>query len=120
MSKHSKMIVTLTKWEVDGRVVDDGHGGSDWERLDERSHEYHYPRRDYPRGPLGKAELVSDLIKAFESEGVEFSATGNDWAALPDGSYTVDYRDGIEREVTMHFADGTPAWIVRAVMAGAR
>jgi hypothetical protein len=116
MSKTSKLVVTLTKWEVEGRVVDDGHGGSDWERLDATSHEYKYARRDYPRGPEGKAEFIADLVAAFASEYVSFSATNNDWAAQPDGPYTVDYRDGRELEVSMHFGDNTPRYVIRDVI----
>lgn len=121
MSRDSKLVVTLTKWDVDYKPVDDEMGNTDYEPHGEPwSTDYEYARRDYARGPEGKAEFVADLIQAFESEGVTFSATGNDWAALPDGSYTVDYREGIQREVSMHFSVKTPAWVIRAVMEGAQ
>jgi hypothetical protein len=116
MSKVSKLVVTLTKWEVTGRVVDDGHGYSDWERLDERSTEYSYARRDYPRGPQGKAEFVADIAQAFKSEYVHFAATNNDWAAQLDGPHVIDYSDGRELEVSMHFADNTPRYVIRDVI----
>lgn len=59
-------------------------------------------------------EEAADLIK---SRGLTFSATGNEWAASPDGSFTVDYRQGIEREVTAHFRwqDWSPQDIARVV-----
>lgn len=117
MSKISSLVVTLTKWEVDLMPVDNEEGDLiDFDRSNEWCREYAYARRDYPRGPEGKREFTADLVDAFEREGLEFSATGNDWAAQVDGPYTVDYATDKRREVSMHFAQGTPSWVIRAVM----
>lgn len=121
MSKTSALVVTLRKWDVDLTPVEDEHGDLiDHERSNEWLTEYTYARRDYPRGPIGKREFAADIASAFESEGLEFSATGNDWAAQPDGPYIPDYSSPVTREVSMHFAEGTPAWVIRDVMELAR
>ena len=118
MSKTSKLVVTLHKWEVRTLPVEDEHGDLIDRSIEgERLSEYHYARADYARGPEGKAELIADLIHAFKSEGVDFANTGNDWAAWPEPS-VIDYRDDTQLEVSMHFAERTPAWVVRDVMNG--
>lgn len=116
MSRESKMVVTLRVWHVDREPVEDADGDVDYPIVDEHYSDYTFPRRDYPRGPEGKAELIAALADAFKSEGVDFASTGNDWASLPDGSYTLNYRTGAQREVSVHFALGTPAWVIRDVM----
>lgn len=118
MSKTSNLVVTLRKWEVRTLPVEDDNGDLiDRSIDDERLSEYTYARRDYPRGPEGKAELIADLIAAFKSEYVDFASTGNDWAAWPEPSVS-NYATGEELEVTMHFGQGTPRWVIRDVMNG--
>lgn len=120
MSKTSKLVVTLRKWEVDLTPVEDKDGNLIvMARSNEWLKECTYARRDYARGPEGKAEFIADLIDAFEGEGLTFAATGSDWAAQPDGAYIKDWSTGVQCEVSMHFAPGTPAWVIRAVMKGA-
>jgi hypothetical protein len=51
-------------------------------------------------------------------EGLSFAATGTDWAADPDGSYTVNYAAGRQCETSGHLSDFDPrlvAAIIRRV-----
>lgn len=117
MSKTSKLVVTLRVWDVDLTPIEDEDGNLiDYARSNERLHEYKFPRRDYPRGPKGKAELIADLADTFNRNGVSFAATGNDWAAQPDGPYDLYDREGTQREVSVHFETNTPFWVFRDVM----
>ena len=121
MSRDSKLVVTVRRWDVDLAPMWDENGEMhDTARFNERETETTFARRDYPRGPKGKRELAVDIALHIGFAGLEFSATGNDWAAQPDGPYILDYSTGIEREVSMHFADNTPAWVIRDVMELAR
>jgi len=45
-----------------------------------------------------------DAVNRLQCEGLTFSATGNDWAANPDGSVIVDYATGRREEVTAHLS----------------
>lgn len=45
---------------------------------------------------------VEHAIRIIRQEGLSFAATGRDWAADPDGSHLIDYREGIRVEVTAH------------------
>jgi hypothetical protein len=51
-------------------------------------------------------------------EGLSFDATGNDWAADPDGSYVTNYATGQRCEISGHLSDFDPrlvAAIIRRV-----
>lgn len=48
--------------------------------------------------------------------GLSFQATGNSWAADPDGSYTVNYGTGMECQTSGHL-DGFADRLVAAIMA---
>jgi hypothetical protein len=46
---------------------------------------------------------IDHAVRIIEREGLTFAATGNDWAANPDGSYISDYATGERCAVTAHF-----------------
>lgn len=48
---------------------------------------------------------LDEAVRVFEREGVTFAATGNDWAASPDGSRIVDYGEGVREETTARLRD---------------
>ena len=51
------------------------------------------------------AREAADRIR---SEGLTFAATGNEWAANPDGSYISNYGTGERCETTAHLSDFHP------------
>lgn len=57
-----------------------------------------------------------EAAELIQSEGLTFSATGNDWAANPDGSYVSDYVTGERCETSAHLS-GFPDRVVDAIMA---
>lgn len=48
-------------------------------------------------------------------QALTFAATGNDWAADPDGSYTSNYATGEQTETTAHLSD-YPARLTCAII----
>lgn len=121
MSKTSALVVRINRWTVDLTPVEDEQGDLiDYTRSNEWLSDTTFARRDYPRGPKGKREFAVDIALHIGFAGLEFSATGNDWAAQPDGPYDLYDAVGTQREVSMHFHEGTPAWVIRDVMELAR
>lgn len=57
------------------------------------------------------ARVAADLIR---SEGLTFSATGNEWAANPDGSYISNYATGERCETSAHLS-GFPDRVLSAI-----
>jgi hypothetical protein len=57
-----------------------------------------------------------EAVRVFEREGLSFAATGNDWAADPDGSRIVNYATAERHEVSAHL-DGFSDAYVRAIIA---
>jgi hypothetical protein len=47
-------------------------------------------------------EPVEDAVRVIQREGLTFAATGNAWAAHPDGTQIIDYGTGQREEVTAH------------------
>ena len=75
---------------------------------------------DYPRDDT-ETEIhagigAAEAAHLIELEGLSFAATGNDWAADPDGSYVVDYHTGKRCETSAHL-DGFPERVVSAIIA---
>ena len=63
-------------------------------------------------------DTVGEAVDLILSEGLTFAATGNDWAAHPDGSYITDYSTGERAEVTAHlhhFSDADALAVMGAV-----
>jgi hypothetical protein len=58
------------------------------------------------------AREAADRIRR---EGLTFAATGNDWAANPDGSYISNYGTGERCETTAHLSGFHPR-VVDAIM----
>lgn len=73
-----------------------------------------YPRDDF-LGQVWDDLTISEAVKLITSEGLDFASTGNDWAANPDGSYIVDYREGKRCETTAHLSD-FPDWAVKYII----
>lgn len=51
-----------------------------------------------------QCESVDDAVRHIQEHGLTFEATGNDWAAHPNGSVIVDYATGRREEVTAHLS----------------
>lgn len=68
------------------------------------------PREAYENAHVTEydCEDVEEAVHALQREGLSFAATGNMWAANPDGSRTVDYGTGEEAETTGHLDGFTP------------
>ena len=62
-----------------------------------------------------REDAVEGAVRVIQREGLTFSATGNDWAANPDGTVIVDYATAEREETTAHLigftADETAAII---------
>ena len=58
------------------------------------------------------AREAANLIR---SEGLTFSATGNEWAASPDGSYVSNYGTGERCETSAHLS-GFPDRVLDAII----
>lgn len=68
-------------------------------------------------------QLVEDLdlheaIELIRREGLTFAATGNDWAASPDGSRIIDYATGQREEVSIKPQGSWWPWEYVALVAG--
>lgn len=78
------------------------------------------PRERYDNATTEIFEVddIEEAVQVFTSRGLTFAATGNDWAANPDGSYISDYRLGERVEETARlegFTDEQIRTIVAAV-----
>lgn len=67
-------------------------------------------------------ELIEDLtveeaVNVIQSEGLTFAATGNEWAALPDGSVVVNYYSGIREEASAHLSGWTDQAVAEIIEA---
>jgi hypothetical protein len=47
-------------------------------------------------------DLIESAARRIEREGLTFEATGNEWAANPDGTRITDYATGEREETTAH------------------
>jgi hypothetical protein len=88
--------------------------------LEEDVYDGDIPRecRENPDVTEYEADDIEEAVRVFTREGLTFAASGNDWAANPDGSYISDYATGERREVTAHldgFSDADAAAIIAAV-----
>ena len=54
------------------------------------------------REELSEGLTVEEAVDLIKSAGLTFAATGNDWAADPDGSTVVDYRTLTREAATAH------------------
>jgi len=79
------------------RFLEDDVWEGDFPRDDVRTEDFNWdPREDTDE------EIIDGAVRVFEREGLTFAATGNDWAANPDGTVIVDYGTGEREEVTGH------------------
>lgn len=62
------------------------------------------PRECYENAHITDYEVddVDEAVRVLQREGLSFAATGNDWAANPDGSYIADYATDRRVETTGH------------------
>lgn len=77
------------------------------------SEAYDNAREDY-----FEADDIDEAVRVFEREGLTFAATGNDWAANPDGSRIIDYATAEREETTAHlegFSDADVLAIIERV-----
>lgn len=54
-------------------------------------------------------DQVDEAVRALQRAGVTFAATGNEWAADPDGSYITNYATAERVETTGHLYGFTEA-----------
>ena len=78
------------------------------------------PRECYEdaREELFEADDIDEAVRVFEREGLTFAATGNDWAAHPDGSQIIDYATAEREDATAHllgFSDADTLAIIERV-----
>jgi hypothetical protein len=78
------------------------------------------PRECYENASVAEFECddVEEAVRVIQREGLTFAATGNDWAANPDGSTIVNYATAERHEVTAHidsFSDADAAAIIESV-----
>jgi hypothetical protein len=76
------------------------------------------PRECYElaREDLFECDDIEDAVRYLSS--LSFAATGNDWAADPDGSRIIHYGEGIREETTGHligFSEADTATIIERV-----
>lgn len=104
---------TVTVHEVryteDEIAVRDEHGNTEW---------YADPPYDDEHTTTTVHDDLSarDAVRIIQRHGLTFEATGNDWAANPDGSYISDYATGERTETSAHLS-GFPDRVVDAIMA---
>ena len=73
---------------------------------------------DDPRTDEFEVDTVEEAVRVISNAGLTFEATGNDWAANPDGTTIVDYATGRREEVTAHlhgFTDADTTAIIATV-----
>ena len=75
--------------------------------LEDEVYEGSIPRKAYDNATVTEyaVEDVAEAVRAIVIEGLTFAATGNDWAANPDGSYCSNYATGERTETTAHIED---------------
>jgi len=49
-----------------------------------------------------REDAIEGAVRLIQREGLTFAATGNDWAANPDGTRITDYATGEREETTAH------------------
>lgn len=59
--------------------------------------------------------LIDNVATLIEREGLTFEATGNEWAANPDGTTITNYATGEREETTAHLIGFTDDEIVTVV-----
>jgi len=69
-----------------------------------------FPRECYEDASTEDFEVddLEEAVRIITYSGLTFSATGNDWAANPDGTRIVDYGEGRREEVTAHLRGFNP------------
>jgi len=70
------------------------------------------------REDLFEVDDIEEAVRVFEREGLTFAATGNDWAAHPDGSQIIDYATAEREDATAHllgFSDADTLAIIERV-----
>ena len=71
-----------------------------------------------PRPRSSSATTVEEAVRVIQREGLTFAATGNDWAANPDGTIITDYATAEREETTAHlhgFSEAHTALIMAGV-----
>lgn len=71
--------------------------------LEDDIHDGDFPRDD-TRTEVFHADDVEEAAKWIEAEGLTFAATGNEWAADPDGMRIVNYATGEMVESSAHLS----------------
>lgn len=61
-------------------------------------------------------DTMRELINAVRNDYVTFDATGDAWAADPDGSQVIDYATAEREAVSWHFYDMPPAMLARVII----
>lgn len=82
--------------------------------LEEDIHDGEVPRDDVDTD-VHEGLTAREACELIRSEGLTFEATGNDWAANPDGSYVSNYGTGERCEVSAHLS-GFPDRVAAAIM----
>ena len=79
--------------------------------------EYVDPPRDdaHTRTTVYDDLSARDAVRIIRRHGLTFEATGNDWAANPDGAYISDYATGERTETSAHLS-GFPDRVLSAIM----
>lgn len=75
--------------------------------LEEDIHDGDYPHDDV-RTEVYDELSASEAARLLEREGLSFAATGNEWAADPDGSYITNYATGERCETSGHLSGFHP------------
>ena len=78
------------------------------------------PREAYENAAFSDFEVdtVEEAARIITNNGLTFEATGNDWAANPDGTTIVDYATAEREELTAHlhgFTDADASAIIATV-----
>jgi hypothetical protein len=88
--------------------------------LEDDVHDGGIPQASYDNATVTDYDVddVDDAVRTLNRHGVSFAATGNDWAADPDGSYVSNYATAERVETTGHlfgFNDADFATIIERV-----
>jgi hypothetical protein len=88
--------------------------------LEDEVFEGDIPRECYEaaRSEDFECDDIDEAVRAIQREGLTFEATGNEWAANPDGSTITNYATAERAEVTAHlhgFSDADAAAIMERV-----
>jgi len=78
--------------------------------LEDEVFEGSLPREAYENAGVEDFEVddLEEAVRVITYCGLTFSATGNDWAANPDGSTITNYATGEREEVTAHLNGFNP------------